>query len=1034
MRFIVSFIFILGLSFSWTQSTDRYSAPYARFYTAEDLYAKEQFSAARSEFRLFLNEYKGSRNDPYTQKALYYEGLSALQLFNNDAITLLEDFSKEYPESIYKNTITFQIGRYYYQKKDYPKAIEYLDQLKRQDVDSADYDEFQFKLGYANFHENKLREAKNAFYEVKESPSQYGPPSLYYYSHICYTDSSYQTALEGFQRLLNDERFRNVVPYYITQIYHLQGKYEEIVEFSRFQMDSLKPNEKLEMYHIVGDAFYRLGKYDEAVFYLSYYNDKSNTTRDDDYQLAYAYSKSGDCAKAITYFDKVSRVKDILGQIALYHAGECYMSLNELSFAKNAFEAASNLSLDAVIEEDALFQFAILSYKLDLNPYDETVLAFEKYLNKYPNSTRNTVIYQYLVNVYTTTKNYKGGLESLDRIPSKDSKLKTAYQVLSFNRGVELFLNKDYAGAITSFEQVSKYPMSDKVNAEAMFWTADAYFQQKNYDKAIQKYDVFLGMPATYATGLRDDAVYNKAYVYLAKGTEADYAKAKENFQAYVGSTSAKNKEKKADAHMRLADEYFRTGTNDVSGSLDRLAIANYKAAIELKSGSADRAYYYMAKCYGYIQNRDEKIKCLLEIVNNYTNSKYMQASVMEVAQTYFGSANFDKAERYFKQVNTDYPNSAAVKDCIHYLGEIAFKRGQYEEAEKQYRKILDEFVNSDEICKREVESLAEVFRAQKNIARIETLSSLYACADSLSNQVEDEYYAKAYDYYEAKDFGNALKEFDFYLGKYPQGKYKIDALNYKAEILYNSNKEAEAVALYQQLLEGDDNDFTQIASLRAAKYLYNNEQYTDALPCYERLEKVATKPENLNSARIGQMRCHFIFENYVNSAQYADKVLATQQTTDLKLEAEYIKGLSLAKSGSYTQAIPSLEYVIKSTTNVKSAEAKYTIAWVYFQQKDYEKTDQTIRELQKMKPKYDYWIAKGLILQTQVLMAQDNLFQAEKTIKSVIDNYPDETDGIIEEASELYDQIMSMKSKPKSIQAPDGGTIIDIENNTDQK
>lgn len=1039
MRILVSFLIIFCSTLVVAQSTDKYAAPYAGFYRAEDLYAKEQFSAARYEFRLFLNEYKGSKNDPYVQKALYYEGLSALQLFNNDAIALLESFNRDYPESIYKTNIALNIGRYYYQKKDYGKTIEYLEQLRPYDLDSTEIDEYYFKLGYANFHEKNYTEAKTAFFEVKESPSQYGPPSLYYYSHLCYIDSTYQAALDGFERLLKDDRFKKVVPYYITQIYHMQERYADIVQFSKSDMDSLKPNEKVEMYHIIGDAYYRLNKFDEAIYYLQYYNDKSNTTRDDDYQLAIAYSKSGDCSNAIKYFDKVSRIKDTLGQIALYHAGECYVSLNQLVFAKNAFESASELPMDEVIQEDALFQFAILSYKLDLNPYDETVIAFERYLDKYPNSPRKNVVYQYLVNVYTTTKNYKVALESLDRIASKDAKLKTAYQVIAFDRGVELFINEKYQDALEAFALVDKYPMSERISTQAAFWIADCYFRLGKYDKAIDKYNAFMAMPATFSTGLRDDANYNKGYAYLAKGTETDYLRAKECFQAYVGSTTVKDKSKKADAHLRLADEYYRVGAkaND-GGASDRMAIANYKAAIDLKAGQEDRAYYYMARTYGFSgtpAGKDEKIKALLEIVNNYPNSKYVQNSVWELALTYFNAGNNDKAERYFKQIINDYPTSIAVKDCYHYLGLIAYKRGQYELAEQQYKKVLNDFTNNDEVCKREVAALADVYRAQNNLSKIETLSSLYSCADSISNNVESEYFDLAYTSYEDSSYTKALQQFDAYLAKYPEGKFKIDALNYKADILYRQGKEAEATEVYLKVLEGQDNDYTELASMRAAKFLYNNKRYSEALPCYEKLERVTQKPEFLNSARIGQMRCHYIFENYLNAAQFADKVLLGQQTTEVKLEAEYIRGLSLTKANRFDEGLSSLEYVVKNTTTSKCAEAKYFIAYGYFKKENLEKTDQVIRELLKIKPKYDYWIGKGLILQTQVLIKQDNLFQAEQTIKSVIDFYPNKTDGVYEEAMQWYEKIMTMKSKPKNIQAPTGeGTVIDVEDNTDQK
>ena len=83
------------------------------------------------------------------------------------------------------------------------------------------------------------------------------------------------------------------------------------------------------------------------------------------------------------------------------------------------------------------FIYAILSYKLDINPYDEAVEAFEMYLKKYPNSERRDDVYQYLVNVYMSTNNYKKALASLDKLPNKDVRLKTAYQLIAFNQGVE---------------------------------------------------------------------------------------------------------------------------------------------------------------------------------------------------------------------------------------------------------------------------------------------------------------------------------------------------------------------------------------------------------------------------------------------------------------------------------------------------------------------------------------------------------------------------------------------------------------------
>ena len=133
MRHFLILFCVVVVGQAWSQASEKYHSPLAGFYRAEDLFEKEQYSAAREEFRLFVDSYKGSKNDPFYIKALYYEGVSALELYNNDAIGLLENFNREYPESIYKYAIFLRIGRYYYQKKDYPKTIEWFEQLKKQD-------------------------------------------------------------------------------------------------------------------------------------------------------------------------------------------------------------------------------------------------------------------------------------------------------------------------------------------------------------------------------------------------------------------------------------------------------------------------------------------------------------------------------------------------------------------------------------------------------------------------------------------------------------------------------------------------------------------------------------------------------------------------------------------------------------------------------------------------------------------------------------------------------------------------------------
>ena len=91
------------------------------------------------------------------------------------------------------------------------------------------------------------------------------------------------------------------------------------------------------------------------------------------------------------------------------------------------------IDFDPKIKEDALFSFAKISYELSMHPYNDAIVAFEEFINTYPNSTKLNNAYEFLIAVYYTTKNYKAALNSLENINVLDLKLQEAYQKILSN-------------------------------------------------------------------------------------------------------------------------------------------------------------------------------------------------------------------------------------------------------------------------------------------------------------------------------------------------------------------------------------------------------------------------------------------------------------------------------------------------------------------------------------------------------------------------------------------------------------------------
>ena len=114
-------------------------------------------------------------------------------------------------------------------------------------------------------------------------------------------------------------------------------------------------------------------------------------------------------------------------------------------------------------------------------------------------------------------------------------------------------------------------------------------------------------------------------------------------------------------------------------------AVTYYQKAVDEKAGYEDQALFYMAKTYGFMNGRiDDKIAKLLDIVNNYKQSKYLQAAIYDVALSYKSDGRFSQAMKYFKQIVFDYPSSNLVTDSRINIADIHAKQGDYNHCRKR--------------------------------------------------------------------------------------------------------------------------------------------------------------------------------------------------------------------------------------------------------------------------------------------------------------------------------------------------------------
>jgi tetratricopeptide (TPR) repeat protein len=1013
LRVIVMLMLFITTSLH-AQKTKIYTDKYTTYREALELYEKEKYSAAQEKFGEMIR----LLNDPMDEVSInseYYYAICALKLLHPDAEFLLQRFIDLHPESPQVKIVYFELGKFFFQKNtksDYKKALAYFNRVEKENLNESQLNEFYYKRGYSLFQLKEFKEAALDFIKVKDAEGPYREPALYYYSYIAYTENKYQSALEGFQKLQSNEYFRNIVPYYIAQIYYLQGKYDEVVAYVPPILDSASGKQRTELLHLTGDSYYRLQKYDIAVPYLEQYIREVSPNRDENYQMGYAYYRSGFYSKAVPYLNKTVNVEDSMAQLAFYHLGDCYLRMNEKIYARNAYEGAAKLSFNPKIQEDATFSFAKLAYELSYNPFHEAITALEEYLKKYPNSPRREEAYSFLINVYITTRNYSSALKALDQVKNKDFRIQSAYQMVCFNYAVELFQQRKFNEAITYFTKVKTYPIDKKLNYESKYWIAESYYQLRDFDRAIDFFTQFQQEPGAFSSTLYNTANYNIAYSWYEKGMDK-LEKLKEvqgidelknsllNFKKFVTDKNEKDQVKMADAYLRIGDLHYIRKENES-------AIEYYNLAYRENSGRRDYALFQLSFCQYLIRKNQEAIDGYRKLVSEFPGSNYVSESIFEMGEVYREMENHPKAIESYQEYVNRYPANTKSRKAILYMAKIYYKQKNYAKSEDLYRKILRENPTADEI-KTVVDGLQPVLTEQGRLDEWAALKKQYDKGDDQS--VEISYADQVDKAYSAADCDKTIEYANKYVTLYPNGSSIRKIRFYRAECQSSQGRHDLAAPDYEFVLSYPDVEFAEQSNRRLAYYWQNKKDYVKALTYFLQLETTSSVASNKFDAVLGAMRCYYQTKDWAKTIEYAARVLKEAGLKDeIKGEAKLVTGISLFSQEEFDKAFTELKAASGILKGWYWAEARYYMAHVYYSKKDYKKCEKEIFEFVKIKPNFDYWLAKAYILLADNYLGLGDAFQAKATLKSVIDNYKGD-DEIVPTAQAKYDAIIEQEN-----------------------
>jgi TolA-binding protein len=1007
LRFSFIIFFVSTFICAHAQQTIVNTIAQQRLQIASELFYKQKYAAAQKAFDEICAVY--SPNTEEHAEAMYFAANCALELFNADAETRMQNFINLYPGSKRIKMAYFSLGNLEYRAKSFRDALNWYEKINERDFHNKEHQyEYQFKKGYCYFLRNEYDKAKLLFNDIMDIENNYAAPATYYYSHIAYSQGNLETALNGFQKFKPGSPFYPTVPYYIAHIYYMQKKFPELIDFAEPWLDSANVKRAPELAHLIGDAYFRMEKYTQALPYLNKFFDKgAKPEREDFYQLAYCFYKTKNYTKAIDNYKKVIGKTDSLNQLAYYQLANSYLQISEKQLARNSYEVAAKDSFYSDLAEDALFSYAKLSYELAYNPYHEAIDAFDKYIQTYPDSPRLDEAFRYMVNVYLTTKNYKEALVSIEKIKKRTLDMEFAYQKISYYRAIEFFNDRDYSNAKELFKKAVKIGKDKKINAISMYWIADACYRQEKFDDAMQAYQEFNLYPGAALNKEFAFVNYNIGYCYFKK---QNYTEAAVAFRKFTSEKNDASLKMKNDAFVRIGDCYFMKSDYNK-------AIEFYSEAIKINLFDIDYALFQKASALGLLAKTEDKIAALDNLLNKYPKSNYADDALFEIGNAFMQKENYTNALSYFDQLQKGYPKSSYIKKALLKTALANFNMDKNDVAIALYKDIIAKYPSSEE-AKESVTSMRNIYVETGDVASFERYVKNQSGLNYSNAAIDSATYEAAELRFMKGDCEHAVVDFRNYISKFQNGFFLLNANYYMAECAAKTNPDV-ALTGYNYVIQQNKNKFTENALYKAANLSFKKKDYQSALGFYESLLANAETPANILEAKTGMMRCASMLLDYAKAIEFAGKVIVNAKVSNELLAESYLtRGKAASELGNDSLAIGDLIKTSSMSQAEFGAQAHYFLAELYHKRKNYPEAEKTIFELADRIPSYDYWIAKGFLLLAKNYHAMADDFQAKETFKSIIDKC--EIPALVKEAQESLNAINAEEELKNKVLVPE--------------
>lgn len=679
----------------------------ANYYYGFLSFCDKQYAEALASFRIVENEKEYAAVVPYYIAQIYY-----IQDKKEEALKYAEAKIKSNNAQYYDMEMKQMIGHAYFERKEYSKALPYLeDYVKRSDKVRR---EDLYELSYSHYQANNLEKAIEGFKQLSGKEDSLSQSAMYLLGDaylktgqkanarnaflFCASNSSdkkqqevsrFQYAKLSYELGYQDESLnslRNFLSTYPNSTYDAEAKdlLVAVLTNTNNYREALSVLEGMKNPTPNAKRLYPRILYGRATEYI---NDNQLYEADDLLDKALKDPNNGAVLPLVNFWkgeiaynmleldDAIKHYNAYMSggapssgeaniNTARYNLGYCYLEKENYAVARSFFEP---LSRNASLNSDELTQDAYLRLA--------DCFFMERNFTKARSMYDNAIRFSWPDEDYATYQSARiAGIrsvkEKINLLNTMVRKFPQSPLVMDANMEIAKTYMSDeqFSEAIPFLQKVIQNGGNASYKPEAHLKLGTAYYNLNNNQGALDQYKLLVNQYPNSTEA--QDALYNVRSIYVDEGRPDEYA----SFMRSVGKPISVNAE---DSLTYAAAETQLVNGNTAAA---QTALRNYLQKFPNGTYAID-ANFYLADLY-HTRKEWQNALAGYEPVAQKAPNKYAERAILAAARIYFFEIkDYAKAETYFQQLKKEASTQDNRLEAMRGLLRSQYQQGKWTEA-----------------------------------------------------------------------------------------------------------------------------------------------------------------------------------------------------------------------------------------------------------------------------------------------------------------------------------------------------------------